>query len=48
MDLSLPSTLSTASSAEEKTLLSAYLDDVQTVTEIKEDNVSAKFIKNLR
>lgn len=45
MDLSLPSTLSTASSAEEKTLLSAYLDDVQTVTEIKEDNVSAKLIK---
>jgi len=44
-DFSFSSTLSTASSSEEKSLFSAFLDDFQTVSESKKDPVSAKLVK---
>ncbi|XP_037719418.1 uncharacterized protein LOC119553225 isoform X6 [Drosophila subpulchrella] len=44
-DSSFSSTLSTASSSEEKSLFSAFLDDFQTVSESKKDPVSAKLVK---
>jgi len=44
-DSSFSLTLSIASSFEEKSLFSAYLDDFQTVSESKKDPVSSKLVK---